>query len=165
MRSVFLKSLTLFASSTYESWSGHYIQRIDTLQATATADSTLNWTAVGSVTPSSILSSADEGRLDRTTASDISANGSRGLSAAAAMVVTSLTLTEAETMVSLPPPSPFPSNTFTQNSSQPQGMKITLPLHPHDQVKRKLLTALFAMYLNNNYYLNFRYPHFRHAEQ
>ena len=77
---------------------------------------------MGSITPSSNLSSDDEGRLDRITSSDISASGSRGLSAAAAMVVTSLTLTEAETMVSLPPPSPFPSNTFTQNSSQPQGI-------------------------------------------
>ena len=92
-----------------------YIKRIDTLQATATADPTNNWVAVGSnanttsLVPSGELALSGEGCLERPNSCEISTGG-RGLSAAAAMVVTSLTLTEAETMVSLPPPAPFPSS-------------------------------------------------------
>ena len=121
MRSVFIGTQIPFASSTFEPWSRHYQSRIDTQQITAAADPGENWTAVGSLTPSEDLSSAEEDSIEHPTSSDISASGGRGLSAAAAMVVTSLTLTEAETMVSLPPPCPYPSNTFTHTSSQPQG--------------------------------------------
>ena len=126
MRSVFIGTQIFLASSTFEPWSRHYPLRIDTQQSTAAADPGENWTAVGSLTPSEDLSSAEEDSLEHSNSSDISTSGGRGLSAAAAMVVTSLTLTEAETMVSLPPPCPYPSNTFTHTSSQSQGKYIFL---------------------------------------